>query len=100
MIAISIALAGWGFLLPAFLGVSCGRISKTQFYGWACIANVFFTTGVALSGARFMAPFNVAVASWCAWVWWRDGGGDGTRRRLKEWASRFQGVRRTAPSHA
>lgn len=32
------------------------------------------------------------------WLWWHSGGGDDTKRRLKAWAARFHGVRRTAPA--
>lgn len=46
------------------------------------------------------SPIAAASTALHAWLWWNGGGGDGTRRRLKSWASRFQGVRRTAPSHA
>ena len=31
------------------------------------------------------------------WIWWRNGGGDDTKRRLRDVKKRFEGVRRTAP---
>jgi ABC-type dipeptide/oligopeptide/nickel transport system permease component len=100
MLPLAFALAGWGFLLPALVGVSSGRLSNTHFNGWAVIANVLFGISSALNGMPFFVCFHAAVAAWSAWIWWNGGGGDGTRRRLRSWGRRFQGVRRTAPSHA
>lgn len=82
-----------------FLALS-GRISSKQYAGWMALWNVGAGVLSAVCGWRLTLYLNAGFAAWHAWVWWSSGGGDGIRRRLKSWARRFQGVRRTAPSHA
>jgi hypothetical protein len=65
--------------------------------GWLAIANGSNAAFNALNGDRAMACFASAVCAYAAWMWWKFGGGDGTKRRLKSWARKFRGVRRTAP---
>lgn len=50
-----------------------------------------------LHGQHLMFAFNGSMCLGCAWTWWKGGGGDGTRRRLRSLARVFRGVRRTAP---
>ncbi|MEV0016625.1 hypothetical protein [Streptomyces tendae] len=57
-------------------------------------------TGVVLRDEQLWAAVDAAVAAWVLWQWWNNGGGDNTRRRLRRWSRRFQGVRRTAPASA
>lgn len=51
-----------------------------------------------LHGQYVALVFNGSVCLGCAWLWWKGGGGDGTRRRLRSLARVFRGVRRTAPT--
>lgn len=53
--------------------------------------------GDVLADSRGWAPVDAAFATIYGWLWWNSGGGDSTKRRLKSWARRFRGVRRTAP---
>lgn len=55
------------------------------------------TVACSMEGARVPAVIWTVHAVLWTWVWWNSGGGDGTRRRLRQLASRFQPVRRTAP---
>lgn len=54
--------------------------------------------GVSLAGRTVYAALDAAVVAYALWLWWNNGGGDNTRRRLRRWAARFRGVRRTAPA--
>lgn len=45
----------------------------------------------------FNGDFQAVLAGFMLWLWWRNGGGDGTKRRLKKLKERFEGTRRTAP---
>lgn len=84
----------------ALAGYFLGRISETTANAVWAVAN--FLSGIAfvLESDPFWACWCAGISAWCAYSWWHGGGGDGTRRRLKKWARRFQGVRRTAPSNA
>lgn len=80
-------------------GVLLLFLTTHQRTGYALVA-----WGVALSGLRnvlgghaLWAAIDAGLTAWVLWMWWHRGGGDGTRRRLRRWARRFQGVRRTAP---
>jgi hypothetical protein len=86
----------WSALLASVIG----RISQPQATGIMALGCIPFIVAFALDGATSVASVFAALGALNAWGWWRGGGGGGTRRRLKSWASRFQGVRRTAPSHA
>ena len=86
----------WSALLACFLG----RLSRPQCSGIVALGCIPFVVGFALDGATSVASAFAALGAINAWGWWHGGGGDGTRRRLKSWARRFQGVRRTAPQGA
>lgn len=100
MFTTSYAVTYAGLMVMLQLLLQHGRITSKQYNGWTA---VLATVGCAMSaviGWTFMVYLNAGVAAWCAWDWWKGGGGDDTKRRLKRWASRFQGVRRTAPAGA
>ncbi len=77
-----------------------GRISNKTASGWMALLATGGGIGSALAGWTSNVYLHAVFAAWMAWAWWHSGGGDGTRRRLKSWARRFQGVRRTAPQGA
>jgi uncharacterized membrane protein len=81
------------------LGLS-RRITTRQYAGWMAI--LYAVAGVLAAIAGWASTVYVIAAGEAlfVWLWWHSGGGDGTRRRFRSWARRFQGVRRTAPSHA
>ena len=90
---LSVALTAMAIGLAAFFrrwGARCVN-------GWMAIANGANAAFNALTGDRAMACFASAVCAYAAWLWWKSGGGDGTKRRLKSWVRKFSGVRRTAP---
>lgn len=91
---------GNAVIWSALLASAFGRISTPQASGIIALGCIPFIIGFALDGATSVASSFAALGALNAWGWWHGGGGDGTRRRLKSWARRFQGVRRTAPSHA
>lgn len=85
----------WSALLASMFG----RISKTQSSGIIALGCIPSIVAFVLDGTTSAASVFAALGAINAWIWWQGGGGDGTRRRLRSWASRFRGVRRTAPSH-
>jgi len=90
---LSVALAAVAMGLAAFFRGWGAR----RFNGWMAIANGSNAAFNALNGERLTACAASAVCAYAAWKWWKSGGGDGTKRRLKSWARKFRGVRRTAP---
>ncbi|MDI6521698.1 hypothetical protein QMA61_36600 [Streptomyces coelicoflavus] len=77
-----------------------GRVSASHYWGIMTLVQVpQFTLGF-LTGNTVMASISAGGAACFAWMWWNGGGGDGTKRRARKWARRFQGVRRTAPEGA
>lgn len=77
-----------------------GRITWVRHSGLMAVLNALSTVLYVVWGWTWVASIGAASTALYAWSWWHGGGGGGTRRRLKSWARRFQGVRRTAPSHA
>lgn len=97
--AIVFALPGLIASVLALIATDRG-MRATPYYAAAAIA--FGLSGVllALDGGTIPTVLAAGAAAAHACAWWHDGGGDGTRRRLKAWSSRFHGIRRTAPSSA
>lgn len=71
-------------------------ITNKQYAGWMTIIYALGGVLCAVNGWTDVLYMNAGMTAWYAWMWWHSGGGDDTRRRLKSWAGRFQGVRRTA----
>ncbi len=76
------------------------RIPVRRYAGTMAILNALAGVLCAVNGWTSNVYLMAAATALFAWLWWHSGGGDGTRRRLKSWAGRFQGVRRTAPQGA
>ncbi|MEV5915770.1 hypothetical protein AB0M00_43670 [Streptomyces chartreusis] len=74
-----------------------GRISHRTACGWMAVLCAGGGVGSAIAGWTSNVYLHAALGAWSAWNWWHSGGGDDTKRRLKSWAGRFHGVRRTAP---
>lgn len=81
------------------VGVLLLFLTKHRRTGYALMAWSVALSGLrdVLKGNAFWAALDAGLMAWFLWAWWNSGGGDGTRRRLRRWARRFQGVRRTAP---
>lgn len=56
----------------------------------------FYTLADAENHDPVSAAISAAFTAVFLWLWWTNGGGKKTKRRLKR-ALRFKGVRRTAP---
>ena len=76
------------------------RITSQQYNAYSFIASTVAGVVSAYQGWTVALYMAAVAAALSAWAWWHGGGGDGTRRRLKLWAGRFRGVRRTAPQGA
>ena len=91
-----VAIYGCILTTLTFLCLS-GRITVRKYAGWMAVTYAAAGVLCAVAGWTTVLYMQAGGAALFAWLWWNSGGGDGTRRRLKSWASRFQGVRRTAP---
>ncbi|WP_329474176.1 hypothetical protein OIE75_41040 (plasmid) [Streptomyces sp. NBC_01723] len=84
----------------AAVAYGTGRFRKHHIYGVMSVGYLLYTVSNFLLQDTVSAGMGAGFTTVFGWLWWKGGGGDNTKRRLKSWASRFQGVRRTAPSHA
>jgi hypothetical protein len=88
----------------AFLLTTVGIITSLRGFHGRSLILIALGNGLSLlhlvltDGRPVYAAVNAAALAWALWLWWNGGGGDGTRRRLRRLAGRFQGVRRTAPA--
>lgn len=76
------------------------RIPRYRGLGLVGIAEGLLSIQSIREGDWLRALLLGAVCAVCLYGWWRGGGGDGTRRRLRHLRRHFQGVRRTAPTLA
>ncbi|MEU3683730.1 hypothetical protein AB0E99_22720 [Streptomyces sp. NPDC030592] len=97
---ISLPFSAVGALLigAAVIGYCTGRFHLRQLWAGLSLGNAACLVAELLSDNRVMAGFSTGAVAVGVWMWWISGGGDGTRRRLRDLARRFQGVRRTAPA--
>lgn len=93
-------MTGMFIALTALIGEAAGRIGKTVTYALMAVGSVLDGFACLALGHYGLGVFFAASAGLFVWLWWHSGGGDGTRRRLRAWAGRFHGVRRTAPAVA
>jgi hypothetical protein len=94
---------GMAFLIAGFAPMLIGALhSASRRYSaalaWNSAGTGLHLIGVVIRDELFYAVMDAGVFAWCLWHWWNNGGGDGTRRRLRHWARKFQGTRRTAPA--
>lgn len=76
------------------------RITSQQYNAYGAISSTVMGVVGAFLGWTVVVYIAAVAAALSAWSWWNGGGGDDTKRRLRSWARRFQGVRRTAPQGA
>lgn len=97
MIAVLVILTACCLLVGTVIARTTGRISRRTFYALIAASNGVALTASVANHDQGPASINAASMAISAWLWWQDGGGDDTKRRLRRWARKFQGVRRTAP---
>ncbi|MGC5239035.1 hypothetical protein ACPXCH_04555 [Streptomyces albogriseolus] len=97
MITGVLSIAGMLALVAAIVLFACGRASRPTWCALLTLSNGLSLCSMLLLGNSVIAALNSATLALTLWLWWNSGGGDGTRRRLRSWRRRFEGVRRTAP---
>ena len=75
-----------------------GHITTRTFMACCALTNALNLTICVIVHQTGAAGYLAGALALSLWAWWNAGGGDGTRRRLRSWARKFQGVRRTAPA--
>lgn len=75
------------------------RLPRRQADGWTAVVAGLCALVYGLLGFAFLSRYCTFCCAVSAWAWWRHGGGDGTKRRLRALRKRFAGVRRTAPAY-
>ncbi len=85
-------------LLFGLVALFSGRAPRSRVAGLLALAEALYTLDDIRAGRWLAALVDAAVCAYLAHLWWTGGGGSGTRRRLRALASRFRGVRRTAPA--
>lgn len=88
--------AGWALLACWVAVVAFAPRRRRLGYGLGAAANAVFAL------AQFLEPsgwgvLNAAACAFHLWMWWKSGGDDDTKRRLRKLGRAFAGVRRTAP---
>jgi hypothetical protein len=91
--------AGWALLVCWIASSFVAPRQRRLSYGLGAAANAAFAL------AEFLQPsawgvINAVACGFYLWLWWKSGGGDDTKRRLRKLGRAFAGVRRTAPAAA
>lgn len=93
-------LLGMAVFLPAIAMLLLGRIKSHHYAGLAAIAFAIWAIDDIRRHSWGFGLFQTVMSAWEAWVWWKGGGGDDTKKRLRKWSRAFTPNRRTAPSAA
>jgi hypothetical protein len=92
-----LTITGAALCVVAFATQLTGRLAGHRALGLVALGNLATAIDALRAHDQVVVAVNGGVAAMAAWAWWKGGGGDGTKRRLRELGRRFQGVRRTAP---
>ncbi|MEV6791297.1 hypothetical protein AB0M87_04690 [Streptomyces sp. NPDC051320] len=95
-----LSATGLALILCALAGSLTGRLARHNVFGLDAIAWGLFGIQDAREGSWPWALVMAGGCAYLAWKWWTGGGGDGTKRRLRQLGKLFQPTRRTAPSPA
>jgi hypothetical protein len=77
-----------------------GLLESHQADGVLAVAYVLLGASSSLDGDEVLVAIDAGLFAWCAFRWWKGGGGDDTKRRMRSAWKPFQPVRRTAPQGA
>lgn len=99
MIGVIIASLVTGALVCTAIAQITGLTTARTAYGFHALTNGALAVNSVITGVG-ITPINAALSAVFAWMWWRSGGGGGTRHRLRSVWQEFVAVRRTAPVHA
>lgn len=98
MISLAFTVAAGIILAAAVIARVSGRIASRTLYALVGVSQLINVVNAATHDSPVAGSVNAAGFALSAWLWWRDGGGDDTKRRLRRRARKFEGVRRTAPA--
>lgn len=91
--------AGWALLACWLVAIVTAPRNRRLGYGLAAAANAAFAIAEFLQFHPW-GGINALACAYQLWMWWKSGGGDDTKRRLRKLGRAFTGVRRTAPAAA
>lgn len=91
---------GWAVLVLAVAGRLTRRIKTYRCNGLLAVAFGFWTLDDIVQQDWLWALYQSGLTALEIWLWWRGGGGDDTKRRLRQLRQAFTPVRRTAPAVA
>jgi hypothetical protein len=94
VIWLALAAAAGTLVVAAIVLRVGGHITRRTFYALGSLASGTNLIVAAAHTDYIGGPINAAAFAVSAWLWWHDGGDD-TKRRLRVWATRSRGTRRT-----
>lgn len=92
-----LAFVPLGVWVSAAALFATGRIVKKHYALIMASGWTVNTLASVLEHLHFWAYFSAAFAAWELYVWWSNGGGDDTKKRLRKLKRKFTPVRRMAP---
>jgi hypothetical protein len=100
IVAYILTLLGSGTSILSIFFQHFGLLGRAASNALVALGWTIFGTGAYLSRTYLWVDISAAMTAWALYEWWKHGGGDGTRKRLRSWGRRFTPVRRTAPQGA
>lgn len=75
-------------------------MTRRSLWGFLMLGFSMNALACALADNQMILVINTTLGTLAAWMWWNNGGGDNTKRRLRGALKKFVPVRRTAPEAA
>lgn len=92
---VGIAITGYGVV-----GLVLKPVRNRRDCGLIALGNAMALPSATLHHDITGSAIDTAAVIWFGWLWWKSGGGDDTKKRLRELGKKFEGQRRTAPQAA
>lgn len=86
-----------GVAVLAFVFHMASRIKARTYFGLMSIALALALFGDVTGRSTRNAVIDSALLAWMAYQWWKSGGDDDSKRRLRSELKPFVPVRRSAP---
>ncbi|MDX3165910.1 hypothetical protein PV516_19170 [Streptomyces scabiei] len=87
-----------GLLVCAIAGALTGRLAYYRTSGLVGVANLMGAAHAASEGNVVATSITASLGLALAWIWWKGGGNDDTRRGRRRLRRLFTPARRTAPA--
>ncbi|MER5302239.1 hypothetical protein ABT039_22650 [Streptomyces lasiicapitis] len=95
-----VTMTGLALIVCSIAALLTGRLAPHRVFGLQALGYLLIASAAAAAGDISGCTICACLGLGCAWVWWKNGGDDDTKRGRRRLRRAFTPVRRTAPASA